>query len=76
MRGHRPRMALQAARAVKEARKRAKIAEAVGVSDETVRRATASTNVEGRVAGKDGKEYPAHYAPREAPELAEIGGSQ
>jgi transposase len=42
----------------------AKIAEAVGVSDETVRRATASTNVEGRVAGRDGKEYPAHYAPR------------
>jgi hypothetical protein len=46
----------------------AKIAEAVGVSDETVRRATASTNVEGRVAGRDGKEYPAHYAPRTAPE--------
>ncbi len=52
-----------------------KIAKAVGVSDETVRRATASTNVEGEVKGTDGKTYPTHYAPREdKPHVAHNSG--
>jgi len=47
------------------------IAEAVGVSDETVRRATLGTSTDVEVVGADGKARPAHYAPRELEEEAE-----
>jgi phage N-6-adenine-methyltransferase len=48
-----------------------KIADAVGVSHETVRRATSDfTNVNSEIVNERGQSRPAHYAPREvAPEL-------
>ena len=43
------------------------IAESVGVSPQTAMRATESATIpNGKVAGADGKERPAHYTPREA----------
>ena len=42
-----------------------KIAQAVGISHETARRASAFTNVKGESTGMDGKIYPTHYSSRD-----------
>jgi len=50
----------------------AKIAEAVGVSPQTVMRASQDvTFPDGKVEGADGKFRPAHYTPRELEEEAD-----